>query len=506
MGPIMATSKAIDITELLHIVLKRDNSAPLHKQLYQLIREEILSGRLTAGARLPAARALAKDLKVSRNTVQHGLQQLQAEGYVDSRQGSGYYITASIPDDYILTKKAKTSTPKQASTNQSKLSSVSTSITESVRPYHIDTNLFALGIPELSIFPQAIWIKLWHKHLRPNPSKLLKENNTLGYLPLRQAISDYLRISRAANCTPDRIMITNGAQQALDLICRVKLNRLDTAIVEEPGYLGIRSILQTVESSILTCPVDDQGMKVDYLKNFNKQNPKLIYTTPAHQYPLGSIMPISRRLQLLEWAAQQGVCIIEDDYDGEFHYHDSPLPSLQGLDQNQSVIYVSSFSKVLLPNLRTGYLIIPDALISAFTKAKEIISGDSEPVKQAVLADFITEGHFGRHLKRMRLLYSERMQHIVNEANNQLEPWFNVNAHAPGMQLPLTLKQRLNDKKLARLLKEKGLGCQPLSNYSLTSPKACGLLLGFANANKENITRGIEIIKQAMMRRLSVFS
>jgi len=258
----------------------------------------------------------------------------------------------------------------------------------------------------------------------------------------------------------------------------------------------MKCLFKAYHTNIMSCPVDSNGLQVERLDKLANKKPKIIYTTPTHQYPLGSIMPISRRLRLLEWAQQQGAYIIEDDYDSEFHYNSRPLPSLQGLDDSQRVLYVGSFSKVLLPTLRMGYLIVPENLVSLFSKVKQITFSNTEPVKQAVVAEFIQQGHFGRHLKRMRMLYKDRMQHIIDEANKKLQQWFEVVDYGAGMHLVLILKQGVDDIALADKLSSKGLGCKALSEYYISKTKKQGLILGFSNADKQMITKGIEIVQR----------
>lgn len=490
---------AISLAECRDISLSINSKEALYQQLYHEIRTRILDKRLINGQRLPASRELAKELNVSRNTVQLALTQLQAEGYLTSKTGSGVFVSAQIPDDYQQTIQIKADhTNKINRIPEPTLSNFAWNTLQSAGYEQLSYKAFTPGMPDLNAFPKNLWLKLWHKHLRNNPLSTIDNNSPSGLLSLKQVLCDYLRYSRAVDCKPDQIIITAGAGQALDLISRALINPGDAAIIEEPGYLGIRRLLQAVGAHLITCPVDEKGLKVSELPTHTKQAIKLLYTTPTHQYPLGGIMPISRRLELLEWAYLQNTYIIEDDYDSEFHYTSKPLPSLQSLDQQKRVLYVGSFSKVLTPFLRLGYLVIPKNLVSLFSKIKWLTSGATEPVKQSVVAEFIQAGHFGRHLKRMRLSYSQKMQWVVAEAEKQLSQWLHIGAHGAGMHLVVTFKNEFNDQKLLDRLKQQNLACKTLSNYYLCEPRKHGLILGFAHMQKNDILCGISTIRECI--------
>ncbi|MDF1760426.1 MAG: PLP-dependent aminotransferase family protein [Coxiellaceae bacterium] len=483
-------------TELYDIELEAASDKPLYQQLYTAIRQQILIKRLLAGMQIPASRELAKALQVSRNTVQRAIDQLLTEGYIEARRGSGVFVAAEIPDDYFQVKKSTLKSQRKQAKRPVKLSSFAQSVA-SLGDMCILTDLpFTPGMSDLSLFPQQLWLKLWHRALRQSVGKYMDDNNEAGLFELRKSISEYVCYSRAVNCEPEQVIITNGAQQALDLVCRVLLNPHDTVVIEDPAYMGMRNLLTAYDAKLLPCPVDGDGMQVDLLPSLGSKKPQFIYTTPAHQYPLGAIMPISRRLQLLAFAHQSNSYIIEDDYDGEFHFACKPLPSLQGMDDHQRVIYVGSFSKVLLPTLRLGYLIVPKNLVGIFTKIKRVSSGLSEPVKQQVVADFINQGHFGRHLKRMRLLYAERMHDTVQAFEDKLHPRFDVVATGAGMHMVLASHKKINDTALAKKIESQGFACKALSPYYVGNKKRYGLIVGFANADKKTMLKGLAMIEE----------
>lgn len=488
------------LAECRDIVLNNTKEEPLYQQLYQAIQARILSKRLIAGMRLPASRVLAKELNISRNTVQQALAQLQAEGYLESRTGSGVFISARIPDHYHQAKApaTKRAIPTIADL-PSRLSYFAQHILECHDPGPISDGLFSPGMPDLKMFPRQQWLTLWHKHLRNNPSTTNAIHPPSGLQPLKQALCEYLGYARAVTCDPDQLIITQGAAQALDLVSRALINPGDRAIIEEPGYLGMRRILQGLGANLIPCPVDEEGLKVDKLPTRTRPSIQLLYTTPTHQYPLGGIMPISRRLELLEWAKEHKTYIIEDDYDSEFQYAARPLPALYHLDQDNRVMYIGSFSKVLSPFLRLGYLVIPKPFAPLLTKIKRITTGITEPVKQAVMAEFIQAGHFGRHLKRMRLAYAEKMQWAVADAEKKLNHWVKIAAQGAGMHLVLIFKDDLNDQTFVERLKKRKIVCKSLSSYYLSSPKKQGLILGLAHMQRKEILHGISIIRQCFL-------
>lgn len=426
---------------------------PLHRQLYDAIRAAIVSGKLPAGARLPSSRTLASETGVSRVTVGVAFDQLRAEGYVEARTGSGTFVREGLPDDALL---ARRRTPAaKPRTKSSSLTPVSVPRVPDARvpaeslPVHQRAPIaFIAGLPALDLFPVKLWSKLSARRWRGaagEGSRLLNYGSALGYYPLRRAIAEYVALARGVRCEPDQVLVTAGAQQALDLAARVLLRAGEPVWLEDPGYFGARAAFEAADANIVPVPVDTEGLDVSAGEAL-APDARLAYVSPSHQFPLGVTLSMRRRLALLDWAARAGAWVIEDDYDGEFRYVGRPLASLQGLDADRSagtdparvssrVLYVGTFSKTLCPALRLGYVIVPPLLVDAFVAAKGASVGHTASVEQAVLADFIDEGHYARHVRRMRLVYAERQAALVSAASAHLSNWVDVRPSAAGMHL-----------------------------------------------------------------------
>ena len=326
-----------------------------------------------------------------------------------------------------------------------------------------------------------------------------------GYGPLRESLSEYLRLSRGVRCKPEQIIITQGAQQAISLCAQLLLNEGDSVLVENPGYMGARKAFQARRAELIPCPLGANGINIDMIcndkiKNTNKA--KLMYVTPSHQYPLGGILTAAQRLKLLDWASTKNTWLIEDDYDSEFHFYHKPIASLQGMAQQTPVIYMGSFSKTLFPALRLGYLVVPEALTKVFIKAKSFMGGESPLLTQAVVADFINEGHFVRHLRRMRLLYQEKWQHLGTLLDDELSEYVNPIAQSAGMHLAIDIP-KVNDEKLKQGFNTEGYGSSALSSYFLNKPEKSGLVLGFANTTKTEREQGVSVLKSLIIKEIT---
>ncbi|WP_019529309.1 PLP-dependent aminotransferase family protein [Dasania marina] len=483
-------------TMLNDIQLDKQLSSSLSLQLYEAIRGRVLSRQLVAGTKLASSRVLAQQLQISRNTVLTAIDQLRAEGYLESRTGSGVWVTSSLPDYHMEPAPALSLT--KTSAIKTTLSEFGCQLAKMDADNEPVNHSFSLGVPALDHFPTDVWQRLSNRQQELKDPDLLGFTDSLGYLPLRESIRHYLQESRGINCTTEQILISYGAQQALDLCARVLLNRKDMAVVEEPGYHGMKAALTSVGASIKPCKVDQQGLNINALRLL-KNKPKMIYTTPAHQYPLGQIMPLTRRLQLLEWAATNNCWIIEDDYDSEYHFTHRPLPAMQSLAQHDQVIYLGSFSKVLFPAIRLGYLVLPKNLIKAFTNAKFVSCAETAIHNQIVTANFLQEGHFKTHLKRMRVLYGERWQIIRRECEQQLPNWCELQAEHAGMHVVIIFNKHVDDQKLQDILAKKQLITHSLSDFYYGNNKRYGLVLGFANSSPEQIKQGIATIATELL-------
>jgi len=388
---------------LAGIDLDHQSSVPLSIQLYEAVRRAILHGQLRPGTRLPSTRSLAEEYEVSRNTVVFAYEQLLAEGYVESKVGSGTCVARAIPDE-LLTVRAAAMPARNRLSNRGPISMRGKLLSSKpIRLLTIPTPArpFQSGLPDTSAFPFKIWSRLLARHWRRPNRDLLAYGDPSGHRPLREAIAAYLRTSRAVQCDTDQVIVVNGSQQALDLAARLLIDPGDLALVEDPGYPGARIALQAAGARLARLPIDAEGANISSITG-RVTGARLIVVTPSHQFPLGVTMSVTRRLALLDFANRSGAWIMEDDYDSEYRYRGKPLPSLQGLDRTGRVIYMGTFSKTLFPSLRLGFLVLPHDLVEYFRRARSATDGHSPITEQAVLADFITEGHYARHIRRMR--------------------------------------------------------------------------------------------------------
>src|SRR5690242_7641617 len=462
------------IATLNMVRVDRRQRASLQLQLYRQIRELIIDGQLPAGVRLPSTRDLVGQLGVSRNTIVYALDQLVAEGYLRSRTGSGIYVQ-DLP----------ARNERVASVGRNQNSSLLLSLSERAKqssgltispPYSSNRVRPCRPCqPALEHFPIRNWSRARSYALRMQPKQLLGESEAAGLPRLRSALTTYLQESRGVRCTSDQVMITTGTQQALSLIADSLVSGGGAVWIEDPGYLGARAAFLHAGADLIPISVDEEGLRVS--TDAGTGRPLLIYTTPSRQFPLGITMSLARRLSLLEFARQARAWVLEDDYDSEFRYLDRPLPALQGL-ADDCVIYTGSFSKVLFPSLRLGYVVAPAKLIEVFRKAKEIHDGSTTALDQATAAVFIEEGYFSTHVRRMRKLYQERRDIFLAEADKQLSGLIAFPRVDAGMDVVGNLPDNYDDLRVSRLLASQQIDVPPLSAYSIKS-KLSGLVFGF---------------------------
>jgi GntR family transcriptional regulator/MocR family aminotransferase len=457
----------------------RTFSEVLWKRIYLGIRNCVLNNKLPFGTELPSTRQMASELGISRNTVISAYEQLKSEGYLESRKGSGTFVSRLFSDSphktpIIAEEKDSLSQSPPLSKRGHDIENLSVTFNR----YQISPRPFQHNIPALEHFPFAIWKKLVTKKISNGSYRLFLYGDPAGYLPLREALCQYLTQSRGVVCTSEEVIITNGTQQSLDLLNKVIFDPGDSVIFEDPGHPGAKSAFIT--NSVRTIPtlLDQSGLRIDGLDNLD-QKVKAIYITPSHQYPSGITMSLERRLKILLFARNNNLWIIEDDEDSEFRYESAPLPALQGLQSPERVIYVGSFSKKLFPGLRLGYIIVPKKFKNVFTQAKTSIDRQSPQFDQAVLADFIAEGHFGRHIKRMRKLYFERQKVMLDELRENLPSGFDICGREAGLHLLIRFPPGLSDKPISLALSKIGIEATSLSNFCERSEET-GLLIGFA--------------------------
>ncbi len=477
----------------------KDSTAPAYRWLYAALRACILEGRLPPAARLPATRDLARQYRLSRGTIVNAIDQLKSEGYVQARTGSGTYVSSTLPDELL---QVRSNAPRPLSPQPRPPRNQPRKFSAYAKRVHLfpnfaphPTRAFRPNLPALDLFPTTLWAQVAARRLRKVSMNFLMGCDALGYVPLRQAVATYLNTSRGVNCTPDQVAIVSGAQEALDIIARLFVNPGDRVCMENPGYIGAATVFQSLGAKISYLPLDDEGIQ---LCAATLRNARLVYVTPGHQFPLGITMSLARRLQLLEYARKSGTLILEDDYDSEFRYAGRPVPALQGLDRHGQVLFTGSFSKVLFPSLRLGYLVLPNDLTDRASATLSITRRHASLMDQAVLCDFITAGHFGRHLRRMRQIYAERLNVLMNCAKQNLSGLLEISGIEAGLQTVGWLKRGLDGESAAAAAAKRDVEVTPLSVYSQGKAASTGLQLGFAATDAKEIHRGVQDLAIAL--------
>lgn len=498
------------------MLTKLDREGPLHAQVYRAIRNDILARTLAPGERVPPTRMLADQLGVSRNTVVRAYEQLLAEGYLDARVGAaGTVVASALPQDSFGLNVAKTRAARPSShAAEARLAVAGERILKGARASSESLGLTALtweltpprvaydfrpGRAAFVDVPYARWCRLLGSRARGARLRDLEYGPPQGRIELREAIAGRLRRLRGIDAGPDRIVIVNGTQQALDLICRVLLDPGDRVLIEEPHYTGARSSFVAAGAELVPAKVDDSGIQVPKLVA-NRRADRLAYVTPSHQFPTGVVMPVARRLELLAWAAHHNAFIVEDDYDSEYRYDGPPLQALAGLDREGRVIYVGTFSKILFPALRLGYLVLPESLVEPIAAAKAIGDTGTSALEQLTLADFLADGHFDRHLRRTNISNAARRNALVDAVRKE----FGGRAEICGANTGLHLLVWLTDKRggmisdvFAKALAA-GVGLYPVDSFYLQPPRRTGVVLGYAPLREREIREGIRRLALAL--------
>ena len=473
------------------IALDRSSATSLYRQLYDHVRNAILSGRLAPGTRLPSTRELASELNIARNTVLNTFEQLYAESYLERRVGDGTYVSHQLPDDLLRVNNQQSTQTHRKRANAAGFMAVS------VANYSGPPRPFRTGTPAFDAFPYKLWGRLLAQRWSNSAGEMLQYSDSAGYLPLRKAIAAYISTTRGVRCTPEQLIITSGSQHALEIVIRTVLKTGDKVWIEDPGFLGARASFIAANANLVPVPVDNEGLNT--ASGIERcSDPNLIYVTPSHQYPLGSTLSLSRRLALVKLAARCGAWIIEDDYDSEFRYVGRPLAALQGLDTEQRVIYIGTLSKVLFPSIRIGYIVAPPDLFDALLSARCLGGHQSATLDQAVLADFISQGHFARHIRRMRVLYAERQQALVNAAKRELNGLLEIKPSDAGMHLLGWLPEHVDDQQAFRKATAAGVEVTPLSAYCIEPPKRGALRLGYTGYKSREIWRATRRLAEAL--------
>jgi GntR family transcriptional regulator/MocR family aminotransferase len=497
----MAKRQAVAI--LATLTLDRTSSIPLYRQLYEVLRQAILTQQLLGGTKLPSTRTLAAELEISRNTVLNAFEQLMAEGYLETQHGSGTYVAQVLPDDLLKVSPSTPQSPdpvrKKASVSQygARLLSAVTRMPGPLVPsIQGKPRAFRQGVPALDAFPRVIWGRLLARCWRHSSYELL---NYGDHRALREAIAAYLGPGRGVYCSAEQVIVVAGSQQGLDLAARVLLDPGDAAWIEDPGYPGAYGALLGAGAFIVPVPVDDEGLNVAIGVD-RCPEARLAFVTPSHQFPLGVTMSLKRRLELLEWASRADAWVLEDDYDSEYRYTGRPLAALQGLDRENRVIYLGTFSKVMFPALRLAYLVVPSDLVDAFHAARIFAAQHPPLLEQAALAEFIAGGHFARHIRRMRKLYTQRQAVLVKAARRELSGQLDVQPAEAGMHLVGWLPEGMDDRVASQWAADHGVDTFPLSAYCLEETYRGAFLLGYTASNEHEIQDGVSRLAQALRR------
>jgi GntR family transcriptional regulator / MocR family aminotransferase len=478
------------------LVLPRPSlNTPAYQWLYEAVRSEILGGRLSPGTRLPATRDLARRYGLARGTIVNAFDQLISEGYVEGKVGSGTYVSKVLPDRLLQVAPRQGEKPAVLRKRQPVVSDYARRVQLFAGYENRPTRAFRANLPALDLFPIELWTKITARRLRRISKRNLMGCDLLGYEPLRQAVAEYLGRSRSVRCVPEQIAIVSGVQEALDLTARLLLNPGDRVCMENPGYPGAILVFQALRARICAARIDNSGIAVRQLPT---RGVRLIYVTPGHQFPLGTTMTLARRLELLDWARKSGALIFEDDYDSEYRYSGRPIPALQGLDDPGLVLYAGSFSKVLFPALRLGYMVIPSNLLHQFEAALSLTVRHAPLLDQLVLNDFMRDGHFGRHLRRMREVYAERLSVLLEEARLRLGGLLEISKVEAGLQTVGWLCGGIDAEAAAAAAAKHQVDVTPIDRYSQGRVVPAGLQLGFAAMDVKEIRRGVQALAIAL--------
>lgn len=462
------------------VAIDRRRTQPLHRQLYDGYRGAILDGRLRPGQRLPSTRSVAAELGVSRIPVVTAFEQLVAEGYVESRVGAGSFVSRALPSH-------APARPADPPPRPGRRRMPALALPPRDEPWNALSGAFRVGYPALGAFPTELWNRLVARHARALTRRHLTYGDTMGLPVLREALAGHLRTVRSMACDADQIMIVSGSQQALALAGQALLAPGDAAWLEEPGYLGARDALHVAGARIVGVPVDHEGL--DVAAGIRRcRSARLAYVTPSHQYPLGVILSAGRRLQLLAWARRTGAWLLEDDYDSECRYDSQPLASLHSLDTDARTLYIGTFSKILFPAVRVGYLVLPRDLVPRFRQLREAMDIFPPTLYQTVLAELIREGHFARHLRRMRAVYAERRRVLERALARE---GLSIAGDRAGMHLVVPLPPRSDDVAIATRAAAHGLSVSPLSMCYLGRRAAPGLILGYGAARLTELPEAV---------------
>ena len=473
----------------LHLVIDRLAETPLHRQISDALRLAILEGRLRPGQRIPSSRTMATELEVSRLPVLTAYEELLHEGYLEGRVGSGTFVSAT-PPDHLLQSPALPPAPRGRGGRASRHPSSRAREEAELSP-------FRMGLPALDQFPHAAWARLVARHAHALSHAQMAYGDPSGLFPLRAAIAEHLRTARSMRCEADQVFIVSGAQAALRLATAVLLAPGDRVAVEDPGYPLARAALVAGGATLVSVPVDDEGMRVASLPNRGGRV-RAAYVTPSHQYPLGTAMTPARRRELLDWALRRDAWVLEDDYDNEYRYVDRPAGALQGMDTHDRVVYIGTFSTVLFPALRLGYLLVPASLWQRFVEAREAFDLRTPTLYQLALAEFLREGHYARHVRRMRGVYRARRNALLSGLDQHCGDHLTLHNADAGLHVSVLLSPRVSDDAVVRHMAGRGLKAMALSACYAEADPQNGLLLGFGGSTERCLLEATRVLGEVL--------
>ena len=476
-----------------------DHEQPIYRQVYLRLRDAILSGAMLPGQRLASSRALASQFGIARNTVLQAYVQLEVEGYLQVRSGSGHYVSQLRPPAPARPAQAGRREPAALPHKPAVVHNTFDFVPESLR-HSIPAVPFRVNHPDLNLFPIETWARLQSRTLRDardaaQIGSLLGEGDAQGDRSLRRAIADHVSIARGSQCSADSVLITAGAQHAMDMLLRVLTRPGDAVGLEDPCFPGAYSAARAADCRIVPMPVDEHGARLP-TKLPAGAMPRALLLCPSKQFPLGITMSLPRRLALIDWALRSGAWIIEDDYDSEYRFDGKPIPSMQALDGGRNVIYVGTFSKVLFPSLRIGFIVCPPALIEPLTAARAISGRHGSTLEQRVLARFINDGHLARHVRRMRAVYRERQEVLLEACRSALPRRLVVERAQSGLQTMAWLRPGTDDQRVAAQAQQAGIALAALSRFCLQTARAPALVMGFGGFDAASIRGAVDTLAQ----------
>jgi GntR family transcriptional regulator/MocR family aminotransferase len=489
------------------LLVRLDGDGPLHRQTYRALRDAILGGRLRPGERLASTRELADALSVSRNTVLQAYDRLLSEGYAVARPASGTYVADALPAPIVKVERGGDRARRTtADAKPPRLGTFGRRITDHIRPEHATWSLrrdalpydFRYGEPAYADLPLATWARLLGRRARRLSVRRLAYQAPGGAAELREALAGYLTRARGVACDPEQLLVVRGTQQAVDLAVRLLVDPGQRVVLEEPRYTGFAYCAIAQGAELVHVPVDEHGLQVERLAEV--RDARLAFVTPSHQFPTGGVLPLARRLALLDWARTRDAWLFEDDYDGEFRFAGHPLESLQSLDRHGRVLYAGTASKVLFPALRIGWLVVPPSLLEPFRSALALSDTGTATIEQLAFADLIREGHLERHVRRMRVKLAARRAALLDAVERALGDRAAVLGESAGLHVLLRL-HTLPARDAARLragCRERGVGVYPAAHFYATPPRHAELLLGYGGLTERQIRDGVARLAAAL--------